>query len=55
MVDIFDAKTRRAVFRGIAKNEVPGKSDDSGKGFDKAAKKMFKDLPKSRSSKKPSG
>lgn len=52
MVDIFDAKTRRAVFRGIAKNEIPGKSDDTGKGFDKAAKKMFKDLPASRSSKR---
>jgi hypothetical protein len=54
MVDIFDAKTRRAVFRGVAKNEIPGKPDDNGKSFDKAAKKMFKDLPASRSLKNSS-
>jgi hypothetical protein len=50
MVDIFDAKTKHVVFRGVAKNELSGKSGNEPKNIDKAVKKMFKDLPFSKSS-----
>ncbi len=49
MVDIFDAKTRHVVFRGVAKNELSGKSGKSPQSIDNAVKKMFKGLPSVKS------
>lgn len=49
MVDIFDAKTKHAVFRGVAKNEVSDKPGSEPQNIDKVVKKMFKDLPSTRS------
>jgi hypothetical protein len=54
IVDIFDAKTKRAVFRGVAPNELSGSSGKNAKKIDKAAKKMFKDLPSVSSGEKTS-
>ncbi|HEX2329453.1 MAG TPA: DUF4136 domain-containing protein [Candidatus Angelobacter sp.] len=41
VVDIFEAKTRRAIFRGVAVNRNP----ENAEILDKEAKKMFKSLP----------
>jgi hypothetical protein len=49
MVDIFDAKTKHAVFRGVAKNELSGKSGKEPQNIDNAVKKMFKSLPTAKS------
>jgi hypothetical protein len=45
VVDIFDRKTKRAVFRGVAQNEIPTASEKNAGNIDKAIKKMFKNLP----------
>ena len=50
MVDIFDARTKHAVFRAVAKNELTGKSGNEPQSIDRTVKKMFKDLPSSKSS-----
>jgi hypothetical protein len=49
MVDIFDAKTKHAVFRGVAKNELSGKSGKEPQNIDNAVKKMLKGLPSVKS------
>lgn len=49
LVDIFDAKTKRAIFRGVAKNELTAGTQKKSSGIDKTVKKMFKDLPASES------
>jgi Domain of unknown function (DUF4136) len=54
MVDIFDVKTKRAVFRGVAPNELSGNSEKDAKKIDKAVKTMFKDLPSASSGEKSS-
>lgn len=50
MVDIFDAKTKHVVFRGVAKNELSGKPGKEAQNIDNAVKKMFKGLPSARNS-----
>jgi hypothetical protein len=45
VVDIFDAKNKKLVFRGTAQDEVSDKPDKNTKKIDKAAEKMFKDFP----------
>jgi len=49
MVDIFDAKTKHAVFRGVAMNKVSDKPGSESQNLDKVVKKMFKDLPSAKS------
>ena len=45
VVDIFDAKDKKLIFRGTAADEVSDKPDKNTKKIDKAAEKMFKDFP----------
>jgi hypothetical protein len=49
LVDIFDSKTKHAVFRGVAKKELNGKSAKEPQSIDNAVKKMFKGLPSVKS------
>lgn len=48
VIDIFDAQTKRAVFRGVAKKVTsnPGTRDQQ---IDKATKEMFKSFPRLKS------
>lgn len=50
LVDMFDAKTKRAIFRGVAKNELAIGTEKKSSQIDKTVKKMFKDLPSARES-----
>lgn len=45
VVDIFDAKTKKLVFRGTAQDQVSGKAEKNEKKIEKATEKMFKDFP----------
>jgi len=45
MVDIFDAKTKKLVFRGTAQDELSEKPEKNEKKIEKAAEKMFKNFP----------
>ena len=45
VVDIFDAKTKNLLFRGIAQDEISDKPEKNIKKIDKAVEKMFKDFP----------
>ena len=45
VVDIFDAKTKSLLFRGIASDEISDKPEKNIKKVDKATNKMFKDFP----------
>jgi hypothetical protein len=45
VVDIFDAGTKKLVFRGTASDEISNKVDKNIKKVDKAATKMFKNFP----------
>jgi hypothetical protein len=45
VVDVFDAKTKKLVFRGVGEDEVSDKADKNTKKLDKAAEKMFKNFP----------
>lgn len=45
VVDIFDAKTKALLFRGIASDEISDKPEKNIKKIDKAATKMFKNFP----------
>lgn len=45
VVDIFDAKARQLVFRGIASDEISDKPEKNQKKIQKASEKMFKDFP----------
>ena len=44
-VDVFDAKTKKMVFRGTAQDDVSDKPEKNAKKIDKAVEKMFKDFP----------
>jgi hypothetical protein len=44
-VDIFDAKTKKMVFRGTASDDISDKPEKNSKKIDKAVEKMFKDFP----------
>ena len=52
VVDIFDAKTKSLLFRGIASDEISDKPEKNIKKIDKAANKMFKDFPPGSTKKK---
>ena len=45
VVDIFDAKTKKLVFRGTAQDEISNKAEKNEKKIEKATEKMFKDFP----------
>ncbi len=45
VVDIFDAKTKKLVFRAIAQNEVSDKPEKNEKKIEKATEKMLKNFP----------
>ncbi len=45
VLDIFDAKTKKLIFRGTASDEISDKPDKNIKKIDKAVEKMFKDFP----------
>ena len=48
LLDIFDARTKKAVYRGVALDAIR-KSGDNAKRMDKAAKQLLSDLPKASS------
>ncbi len=45
VVDIFDAKTKKLVFRGTAQDELSDKPEKNEKKIEKATEKMFKNFP----------
>jgi hypothetical protein len=45
VVDIFDAKTKKLVFRGTAQGEISNNPEKNEQKLEKAAEKMFKDFP----------
>jgi len=45
VVDMFDAKSKNLVFRGIAEDELSDKAEKNAKKLDKASAKLFKDFP----------
>jgi hypothetical protein len=45
VVDIFDAKTKQLLYRGIAQDELSDKPEKNAKKVAKAADKLFKDFP----------
>jgi Domain of unknown function (DUF4136) len=45
VVDIFDAKTKQLVYRGIAQDELSDKTEKNIKKGQKAVEKLFKDFP----------
>jgi hypothetical protein len=45
VVDIFDAKSKKLVFRGVGQDEVSDKPEKNTKKVDKATEKMFKNFP----------
>jgi hypothetical protein len=45
IVDIFDASTKKLVFRGTASGEVSDKPEKNAKKVEKAVNKMFKKFP----------
>jgi len=52
VVDIFDAKSKQLVFRGVAQDEISDKPEKNVKKVEKAANKMFKDFPPGSKEKK---
>jgi len=50
LVDIFETKTRKAVFRGVIVGGLSGSPEQQAKRIDKDAGKLFKDLPSSKGS-----
>ena len=49
LLDIFDARSKKAVYRGVALDAIR-KSGNNEKRMDKAAKQLLSDLPKAKSS-----
>jgi Domain of unknown function (DUF4136) len=45
VVDLFDAHTRQAIWRGTAKDTLSDKPEKNADKIDKAVDKMFKDFP----------
>ena len=52
VVDIFNAKTKGLVYRGVAQDEISDKADKNMKKVEKAADKLFKDFPPGSKDKK---
>ena len=53
IVDILDAKTRKAIWHGTAEGTVDNDAQDMKKEFHDAAQKMFKDFPPFRAAANP--
>jgi len=51
VVDMFDAKAKNLVFRGVAEDEISDKPEKNAKKLDKASAKMFKNFPPSAAGK----
>jgi Domain of unknown function (DUF4136) len=45
VVDMFDAKSKNLVFRGVAEDELSDKAEKNAKKLEKASTKMFKNFP----------
>lgn len=45
VLDIFNAKDKKLVFRGVAQDELSDKPEKNTKKIDKSAEKMFKNFP----------
>jgi hypothetical protein len=45
VLDIFDAKTKQLLWRGIGSDELDDKADKNQKKIAKATEKMFKNFP----------
>jgi Domain of unknown function (DUF4136) len=45
VVDLFDAKTKKLVYRGTASDDISDKPEKNAKKIDKAVEKIFKDFP----------
>jgi len=52
VVDIFDAKSKQLVYRGIASDELSDKAEKNAKKLAKASDKLFKDFPPGSKDKK---
>jgi Domain of unknown function (DUF4136) len=52
VVDIFDAKTKQLMYRGIAQDEISDKPEKNIKKIAKASDKLFKDFPPGSKDKK---
>ena len=52
VTDIFDAKTKKLVFRGIAQDEISDKPEKNEKKIKKATEKVFKKFPPGSEKKK---
>jgi hypothetical protein len=45
VVDVFDSKTKKLVFRGVGQDELSDKPEKNQKKLEKGVDKMFKDFP----------
>ena len=45
VVDMFEAKAKSLIFRGIAEDEISDNPEKNQKRIEKASTKMFKDFP----------
>lgn len=45
VIDIFDGKTKKLVFRGMAEDEISMNGEQNQKKIDKGVEKIFKDFP----------
>lgn len=45
VVDIFDTKTKKLIFRGTGEDELSEKGEENREKIDNGVKKMFKDFP----------
>jgi Domain of unknown function (DUF4136) len=45
VVDVFDAKSKKLVYRGTASDDISDKPEKNAKKIDKAVEKIFKDFP----------
>jgi hypothetical protein len=52
VVDIFDAKTKKLVYRGTAQDEISDKPEKNAKKLAKASDKLFKNFPPGSKDKK---
>jgi len=52
VVDVFDAKTKALMYRGIAQDELSDKPEKNAKKLAKASDKLFKDFPPGSKTKK---
>jgi hypothetical protein len=48
VIDIFDTKAKKLVFRGMAEDEISGVGPQNQKKIDEGLTKMFKDFPRAK-------